>query len=183
VADVPAIISQELFDRAQVRLVQNKSFAVRNNKTHPYLLRALVSCGVCQSSCTCRALDQGKYRYYVCAGKAKAVHSRREEKCPSRFAPAQQLEDLVWHDLCQLLQHPEHITHAMERAHGGHWLPQELQTRQENLRQSHTRLEHQLERLTEAYLVEVISLSEYQRRRGDIERKICKSSKQIGQER
>ena len=172
VATVPAIIAQKDFDLAQKRLSQNKSFASRNNKSHQYLLRALVSCGVCQAACTAHAREGGKYLYYICSGKARAIHSRREEKCPSRFAPAQQLDDLVWQDLCALLQHPEQITYALERAHGGAWQPQELQTRRHNLQIAQTHLQKQLDRLTEAYLAAVIPLAEYQRRRHAIEEKI-----------
>jgi hypothetical protein len=39
----------------------------------------------------------------------------------------------MWQDLCALVRHPEHIAYALERAHGRHWLPQELQARQEAL--------------------------------------------------
>ena len=53
--------------------------------------------------------------------------------------------------------------------HGGQWLPQELKARQENLRQGRDALRRQLERLTEAYLGEVIPLAEYRRRRKDLE--------------
>jgi len=60
---------------------------------------------------------------------------------------------------------------ALERAHGGHWLPQELQARQDALRKGQGSLTHQLERLTEAYLQGVIPLSEYQRRRQDLAQK------------
>ncbi|MDQ5851954.1 MAG: zinc ribbon domain-containing protein, partial [Chloroflexota bacterium] len=154
----------------QRKLAQNKRFAARHNTAQQYLLRALVSCGICQSSCMARRL-QGGYTYYVCAAKAKAIHSRKEEKCPSRFSPAQQLDELIWQDLCEVLTHPESITEALERAHGGHWLPQELQARRDQLRQARTRLAQQLERLTEAYLGAVIPLAEYQRRRQDLEQK------------
>jgi site-specific DNA recombinase len=172
VARVPAIVTEEEFTAAQGRLAQNRTFARRNNKVHQYLLRALVSCGLCLSSCSCRALDQGKHRYYVCSGKAKAIHSRREEKCPSRFAPAQQLDEVVWQDLCAVLANPEHISRALERAHGGHWLPQELQARRDTLRRGHASLGQQLDRLTQAYLMGVIPLAEYQRRRGDLEQRM-----------
>jgi site-specific DNA recombinase len=60
VATIPAIITQEQFDLAQARLAQNQSFATRNNKSHHYLLRALVSCGRCQSSCVARQLQGGQ---------------------------------------------------------------------------------------------------------------------------
>jgi site-specific DNA recombinase len=171
VTTIPAIISQEQFDLAQAKLVKNQSFAKRNNKSHGYLLRALVSCGRCQSSCMARKLKGGQ-TYYVCAAKAHAVHSRKEEKCQSRFSPAGQLDELVWQDLCQIMTHPESIIQALERAYGGHWLPQELQARRENLRRGRAQLQQQLDRLTEAYLNGIIPLAEYQRRRADLEQRL-----------
>jgi site-specific DNA recombinase len=69
------------------------------------------------------------------------------------------------------MTHPESITGALRRAHGGQWLPQELKARQENLSRGRDALGRQLERLTEAYLGEVIPLAEYQRRRKDLEQR------------
>jgi site-specific DNA recombinase len=171
VATIPAMISQDQFDLAQARLAQNRSFAKRNNKSHHYLLRALVSCGKCQSACTARHLKSGP-SYYVCSAKSNPIHSRKDKKCQSRFSPAQQLDELVWQDLCYLLTHPESIAYALERAYGGHWLPQELQARQESLRRGRAHLAQQLNRLTEAYLNGVIPLAEYQRRRDDLEQRV-----------
>jgi site-specific DNA recombinase len=172
ICTVPVLISQEQFDRVQQKLAQNQRFASRNNTTGQYLLRTLVSCGVCQSSCIARRLQTG-HTYYVCAAKGNPIHTRKVEKCPSRFSPAQQLDDLVWQDLCDVLTHPDSIAYALERAHGGNWLPQELQARREQLRQAQQRLRQQIERLTEAYLGAVIPLPEYQRRRQDLEQKLA----------
>jgi site-specific DNA recombinase len=69
------------------------------------------------------------------------------------------------------MTHPESIADALHRAHGGHWLPQELKARQENLREGRSGLGRQLDRLTEAYLGEVIPLAEYRRRRRDLEQR------------
>ena len=171
VATIPALINQERFDLAQTRLAQNQSFAKRNNKSHDYLLRALVSCGLCQSACTARHL-KGGHNYYVCSAKGNPIHSRKAEKCLARFSPARQLDELVWQDLCEVITHPESITQALERAFGGQWLPQELQARRESLRRGRAQLEQQLTRLTEAYLNGVIPLAEYQRRRHDLQQKI-----------
>ncbi|MCB8951281.1 MAG: recombinase family protein [Ardenticatenales bacterium] len=180
VGSIPALVSQEQFDLAEAKLAQNQSFAKRNNKSHAYLLRALVSCGQCQSSCLARKLKGGQ-TYYVCTAKSNPIHSRKAEKCPSRFSPAQQLDDLVWQDLCEVITHPESIVHALERAHGGHWLPQELQARRENLRRGRVQVEQQLERLTEAYLNGIIPLAEYQRRRGDLQQRVDAFDRQENQ--
>jgi site-specific DNA recombinase len=77
----------------------------------------------------------------------------------------------VWADLCALLTQPEQIAQALARAHGGHWLPQELQARQQGLRRGQASLGQQIERLTEAYLASVVLLDEYRRRRGELERR------------
>jgi site-specific DNA recombinase len=171
VAEIPAIVQQEQFDLVQAKLAGNQSFASRHNVAHQYLLRALVSCGICQLACFGRTAPHGQYSYYICSGKAKPVQNRRDEKCPSRFVPARQLDEFVWQDLCDLITHPQAIAHAMERALHGHWLPQELQARQENLRRGRVSLEQQIDRLTEAYLGGVIPLAEYQRRRHELEQR------------
>jgi site-specific DNA recombinase len=68
-----------------------------------------------------------------------------------------------------MLMKPGLLRQALERAWGGNWLPQEMQARRENLRRGRRSIERQLERLTEAYLKEVIPLAEYERRRRDLE--------------
>jgi site-specific DNA recombinase len=45
VAQVPAIVTADQMAQVRAKLASNQSFASRNNKTHQYLLRALVSCG------------------------------------------------------------------------------------------------------------------------------------------
>jgi len=169
VAGIPTIISQTVYDQAQAKLAHNQQFARRNNTAHDYLLRALVSCGACNLACTGRG--RGQYRYYVCCGKAPPSQSCRDERCSARLIPAGQLDDLVWQDVCEVLSHPELIAYALERAHGGHWLPQELQARRETLRKGRVQLQSQLERLSEAYLHGIIPLAEYERRRRDLEQK------------
>lgn len=169
VTTAPAIVSQERFDQAAEKLSRNKSFASRNNKRNTYLLRALTSCGRCGLACGARTVEH--YKYYFCNGKSKQIQSGRDQKCPSRYAPADQLDELVWQDLCKILTHPESITDALQGARGGGWLPQELKARQENLQEGRAALKRQLDRLTEAYLGEVIPLAEYRRRRQELERK------------
>jgi site-specific DNA recombinase len=166
---VPAIIGQEQFDQAQARLAMNQQTSRRNNSKHQYLLRSLVSCAKCRLSCTGRSYQQ--YSYYVCRGKTDALRAPRGERCPSRFIPAQALDDLVWEDLCYVVTHPESITQAVKRAQTGKWLPQQLQARSKTLKQALAQLRRQSERLLKAYLAEVIDLSELERKRREIVQK------------
>jgi site-specific DNA recombinase len=122
VVTIPAVMSEEQFKQVQAKLALNQQLASRNNKTHIHLLRALVSCGVCQACCITRTTNGGP-RYYVCRTKTVPRYEQPRPPCRSRHIPAQQLEDLVWHDLCALLKHPDQIAYALERAHGRHWLP------------------------------------------------------------
>jgi site-specific DNA recombinase len=71
--------------------------------------------------------------------------------------------------------------HALQRAQGGCWLPQELQARPEHLRQARVSLEHQVERLTEAYLAGVGPREEYQRRRYELEHRLESRAAQVRQ--
>jgi site-specific DNA recombinase len=170
VAEIPALVDAECFERIQQKLERNRKLAKRNNKKNTYLLRALVSCGVCGMARRSRCLHK-KYHYYVCWDRQLPTRGCDVKHCSARYAPAAQLDELVWRDLCEVITHPESIAEALERAHGGHWLPQELQARRENLRKGRAALKRQLERLTEAYLEEVIPLAEYRRRRKDLENK------------
>jgi site-specific DNA recombinase len=160
---VPAIIDQETFDAAQRRLAQNKQMARRNNKTHDYLLRGLVSCGRCKLSSMGRSLH-GDYYYYVCRGRTDALRAAKGERCKARYAPARALDELVWQDLCYIVSDPAVITHELQRARSGEWLPQALQARVKTLQDTLAQLERQQARLLEVYLAEIIARDEFERK-------------------
>ena len=153
---VPAIVSQDTFDAAQARLDRNRQFARRNNTAHDYLLRGLVSCGQCLLACTGRTLHPG-YHYYLCRGRTDALRAAQGQRCTARYAPAHALDELVWHDLCRVLTEPVLITHALQRAQGGAWLPQALQARRQDPPEVLAQLERQRTRLFDVYLADIIT--------------------------
>jgi site-specific DNA recombinase len=167
---VPALVTEEEFECVQAKLALNKKHAARNNKAHRYLVRALVSCGACQSACISRTTNGG-LSYYACRCLSQPIYCLHDQRCRSRYIPADQLDAIVWNDLCELMLQPECIVHALQRVHEGCWIPQELQARRESLRKATAALDQQLERLTEAYLIAVIPVAEYQRRRQELEDK------------
>src|SRR5215218_6226837 len=85
---VPALVTAEQFDLVARRLAANQR-AARRSTTHPYLLRGLISCGVCRLSCSgvTRTATDTRYRYYRCRGKQARVSSGRASCCPARFIP------------------------------------------------------------------------------------------------
>lgn len=162
---VPALVSAEQFELVRRRLAANQQGA-RRSTTHPYLLRGLVSCGVCHLACVgcTRSSTETRYRYYRCRGKLPAVSSGLAERCPARFTPAAQLDDLVWTDLCAVLRHPEAVAGALERAQNGAWVPDELRRRLTTLRGIRASADRQRARLLDAYLAEIIDLQTFERR-------------------
>jgi len=162
---VPEIVERETFDLVQEKLSHNRKFASRNNKSHRYLLRALVSCGACGRGSNARTSWDGR-SYYVCRGHQEIVP---EQRCRARHAPGTRLDELVWEDLCEVLTRPEHVEHALKRAHGGEWLPQELKARLESVSKAIAHTERQRERLLEAYLGGVLELGEFKRKRKELE--------------
>ena len=164
------IVSQERFEQVQAQLRQNASLAARNNTAHPYLLKSLVSCGLCRGACV--GVTRGTHSYYLCHGKWHPIHTHQEERCRSRYIPVGQLDELVWQDLCHLLADPSNLAEALRRAQGGNWLPQEMQARREQHRKALTALTAQMERLTEAYLAGVVPMEEYRQRRQELEQRL-----------
>jgi len=165
---VPAIVSQEVFNVAQRRLAMNQQLA-RRNTIYPYLLRGMLSCGRCQLSCTGRpGHPSAKYHYYVCRGKLPTVTSNREQHCSARLIPADQLDAVVWDDLCQVVQHPEMVALELQRAQAGDWVPQELRRRQASLRTVRLGLSRQQARLLEAYLAGILDLATFEAKRDEL---------------
>src|SRR5437763_10482921 len=166
---VPPIVSEEIFAQVQAKLDANQQCAARNTR-HEYLLRALVSCGACRLSCTGRQVAKG-YRYYLCRGRTDPLRAAQGQRCTARYIPAAQLDELAWADLCALLTDPAQAARALARAQGGAWLPQELQARQAAIGQALGQLDRQQQRLLDAYLAEVITLPELDRKRQDLDRR------------
>src|SRR6266536_670050 len=166
---VPQIVSEETFAQVQAKLDTNQQSAARNTR-HEYLLRALVSCGACRLACTGRQSAAG-YRYYLCRGRTDPLRAAQGRRCTARYIPAGQLDERVWAGLCALLTDPAQVARALAQAQGGAWLPQELQARQAAIRQALGQLDRQQQRLLDAYLAEVITLPELQRKRQDLDRR------------
>lgn len=161
---VPAIVSEEVYEAVQSKLDTNQKNAARNNQSHEYLLRALVSCGTCRLSVGART--GGSYSYYVCRGYT-GVSTAKPRR--SHSFPAQQLDALVWDDLYEALTSPEQIQAVLERARSGQWLSQELKSRRESTSKALSEVERQRQRLLDAYVAGVLELPEFERKRMELE--------------
>ena len=101
--ELPAIITQELFERAQNSL--NHRVEKRGAKLHWYVLRGLVHCGVCGRRCRVTRNTRGG-SYYVCgANKAQRI-------CPQPNIKVGTVDDIAWHTFAAFLANPEMMREA-----------------------------------------------------------------------
>ena len=106
-----------------------------------------------------------------CRGHTDALRAARGQRCTARYIPAGRLDELVWADLCALLTDPAQAARELGRARSGAWLPQELQARQQTVARALGQLQRQQQRLLDAYLAEVVTLPELERKRQDLDRR------------
>ncbi len=184
VSEAPAIITPEIFDKAQLQLARNAELARKMYQpaSRRYLLRTLVKCGECGLGLVAiRQLSKCKkyeYLYYECKGH-QPLNCGRTTKCLSRNARADRLDGVVWQALSQLLHKPEVIPQLHQTwAEAKQQNISSLEAQQSQLLQRRQRIERQDQRLLDAYQAEAINLAEMQARR----QKLSAESQQIEQE-
>jgi site-specific DNA recombinase len=99
----PAIISKELFERAQVALARLQELHPGKAK-HDYPLTSFAVCGFCGSPLVGHYL-RGGYRYYHCRGTYPTAS--RKKICDARYIKADWLEGVVWGKVKRVLRYPE----------------------------------------------------------------------------
>ena len=170
-SEAPALITLELFEKAQLQLQRNAETARKmyQSTSRRYLLRTLVKCGECglglvaaHQRSVCKKYD---YLYYECKGHSPLTCGR-VTKCPSRRVRADRLDAVVWQSLSELLRTPTlipqlHATWAQAKQQN----LTSLTAQQEQVHQRKQRVERQVQRLLDAYQAEIITLSELQLRR------------------
>jgi site-specific DNA recombinase len=93
VRECPAIVSPELWQRAQEQLTKNRRYAgVRVNE---YLLQGKVFCGLCGRAMSGCFKKANNFRYYRCSTKIREIKT----PCVSRYVYADQLEETVFNQL------------------------------------------------------------------------------------
>jgi site-specific DNA recombinase len=148
-SEAPAIISVELFEKAQRQLQRNAAVARRMDQpaSRRYLLRTLVKCGECglgMGAAPRRSVcKQYEYLYYDCKGRFPLTCGR-VTKCAARHVRADRLDAVVWNSLSELLHTPTvlpqlHQTWAQTKRHD----LTALKAQQTQLQQRRQRLERQ----------------------------------------
>jgi site-specific DNA recombinase len=119
VRDVPPIVGEETWQKAQQTLKQNFVFGKRST-LHRYLLRGIGKCGLCGLTYigTHTVRPSGKVEsYYLCNGKhgARGIYGAEGKRCPSRAINGGFFEEAVWNDIEQFLQNPGDVAEILRK--------------------------------------------------------------------
>lgn len=108
---IPPLISEELFEKVQRRLVKNKQAAARFKADEEYLLTLKLFCGKCGTHMVGESgMGTSKvYRYYKCA-KTKKVHL-----CNKKPVRKEWIEDLVVTKAMEILNDEKLVDYLAER--------------------------------------------------------------------
>lgn len=110
-----AIVDVSIFERVVRQLAANgKKNTSPNQDKHNFMLRGLVRCGACGQQMTPNfAYSKGrKYFYYKCV----SVNKLDKSACPTKSAPARELERLVLDRLAFLGKNKRVVDEVVERA-------------------------------------------------------------------
>ena len=162
---VPALVSEDTWQRAQRRLEDNKRFAARNSKV-PSLLQGLAACAGCgyayyRGHTTTTAGN--KIYYYRCLGSDnyRYEHGR---VCDNKPIRTDHLDKVVWDHITGLLADPELIRSEIDRRLDQLRTADPNTSQQQRLGQALAKATASITRLIKAYQEELISLDELRER-------------------
>lgn len=111
IAEVPALVSPQVWGAARQQLTLNKKQSSRNAK-QAYALSGLVRCG----ACGCGYIGfchRRRWRYYSCAARITPLRYPDHAPCRSPNLNADQVEAAIWSDIERFVQHPDEALEAL----------------------------------------------------------------------
>jgi len=166
---VPAIITQETFDRAGQRLADNKRFASRNS-TVPSLLQGLAACAGCGYAYyrghTTTSADNKIY-YYRCLGSDNYRYEGGRV-CTNQPVRADYLDQVVWDHITALLRDPSLIRAEIDHRLDVARTSDPVVHQRHRLADALTQATAAVNRMISAYQEELITIDELRARIPDL---------------
>jgi len=103
----PAIVSPEIWERANVTLNKRKVIRTKRN----FLLSGFLECDNCGKNMTGHSQQKGRFLYYRCPDNSKALGS--EGRCNTTSIKANRIDPHIQNLLFDLCQSPENIMTAL----------------------------------------------------------------------
>ncbi|KXZ40051.1 site-specific DNA recombinase [Alkalithermobacter thermoalcaliphilus JW-YL-7 = DSM 7308] len=107
---VPAIVSEDLWDKCQEVLKNNQILSMKNSKRN-YLLRGLIRCELCNS--TYHGSFSTKHEYYICTGKTK-YKGPGYGRCKAKNIRSDFLNKVVWEDVVNFINNPGKVLNFLD---------------------------------------------------------------------
>jgi site-specific DNA recombinase len=177
---VPAIVAEDIWQRAQRRLEDNKRFAARNS-TAPSLLQGLcacVGCGYAYYRTSTRTTNKKIY-YYRCLGSDdyRYEHGR---VCSNKPVRADYLDTVVWDHITALLADPALIRAEINNRLNQARTADPATAQRQRLETGLTKAATAITRLIGAYQEDLISLDELRSRMPELRARETALRHQIG---
>lgn len=165
---VPAIVTEDVFERVARRLEENKRFARRNTKVLS-LLQGLVVCSACGYAY--RRMSTGsaarKRSYYRCLG-ADTCRSENGRVCTNRPVRTDHLDEVVWSHIAALLTDPQLIRSELDRRLEQARVADPIVSQRAQLDAALGKAAATLTRMIQAYQEQLISIDELRSRVPDL---------------
>jgi site-specific DNA recombinase len=162
---VPAIVEPELFEAVAEQMKENRK-RQRSRAAGPRdLLAGLTVCKKCSYSfCAAGGSSKGNqkphYRYYRCIGR-DAYRNGGQSVCDARSVRSDQLEAVVWKDVCDLLNDPTRLAEEYQRRLRGGDQPSVTQEKQKLL-DARNRTQRAIARLIDAWSEGLLQKDEFE---------------------
>ena len=165
---VPALVSEQTFDRAQEQLEQNKHHSPRRT-IEPSLLQGMLVCERCGYALyrTSTQTSARKLYYYRCLG-SDAYRHLHGAVCDNPPVRQDHLDAVVWKELVRLLEDPSVIQEELNRRLEAARKADPWKQREEWLQREQARMEKSMDRLLNAYQEGLVSLEQLRARMPDL---------------
>ena len=165
---VPAIVSEDTFDRVACRLADNKRFASRNSK-NPSLLQGMAACSACGYGYyrTSTRTTNKKIFYYRCLG-SDDYRYEGGRICGNKPVRADYLDTVVWDHITGLLADPtlihKEIGKRLQQARASDPVSQQ----RKRLQSAVDKASSAITRMIEAFSEQLITIDELRARMPDL---------------
>ncbi len=165
---VPAIVSEQTFDRVAQRLANNQRFASRNSKT-PSLLQGLAACSSCGYGYyrTCTRTTNKKIYYYRCLG-SDDYRYENGRVCANKPVRADYLDTVVWDHITGMLADPKLIRTEIDNRLTCARTSDPATRERKRLHTALAKTSSGIARMIEAYSEQLITIDELRARMPDL---------------
>ena len=169
---VSAIVSPEVFSRAEERLEENKRYSKRRTK-EPTLLQGMMACNKCGYAYyrTSTRTSKRKIYYYRCLGSDNYRHENGAI-CNSKPIRQDYLDGMVWDQVIKLFENPELIRPEIQRRIKTVRDSNPVKQKKDQLKKETSRIRKAIDKLLDAYQEDLIQLDELRRRMPELRKRL-----------